>query len=59
MSKILFMYIFYYIISVNYLSFYNIKTDDCIDKMFITNDLVSYSTNQNEEVSNNIGTGVY
>ena len=58
MSKILFMYIFYYIISVNYLSFYNIKTDDCIDKMFITNDLVSYSTNQNQEVSNN-GTGVY
>ena len=48
---IIFLKIILYSNSVNYLSYYNRLTDDCICRIFITNYLLDFSNNSNKDVN--------
>ena len=52
-KMIIFLGIFLYAKSVNYISYFNKITDDCIARIFITNDLLNFSSNPNKDVNEN------
>ena len=53
MAYYLLCFLFLKSISINYLSFFNTKVDDCVNKIFVTNTVPSYN-NQNYENNDNI-----
>ena len=47
-NYIIFIFLILRVLSINYLSFYKARIDDCLNKLFITPNLIDYSSNKNK-----------